>query len=328
MKAIIGNDIKLRWGIFKSDGSPEDLSTSNTLEVYIRYNLLNKLYKQDYTIEENYINIQFTADEQKHLGIYDLILSFTVLDEGIETGYSTYTVVKNCAFELVGNSEQVEEDIEIQFDSIVSGLSYSMLTEREKEEITENLISSGMFDDLVLDEKDPTVPDFVKEISEQDIENWNNKSDFSGNYNDLLDKPDIPTKLSELTNDSGFITQNDIPEETDPLFTAWNKDYNELTNKPYIPTKTSDLDNDSDFIIEEIDPSVPEWAKQPEKPVYSYNEITNKPDLFSGNYNDLSNKPLIPDAYDDADIRNQIDGINTILLGVDESLTILETNSI
>ena len=34
---------------------------------------------------------------------------------------------------------------------------------------------------------------------------------FSGSYNDLSNKPDIPTKTSELTNDSNFLTS--IPEE-------------------------------------------------------------------------------------------------------------------
>lgn len=34
------------------------------------------------------------------------------------------------------------------------------------------------------------------------------KSDFSGSYNDLADKPTIPTKTSDLTNDSGFLTSH------------------------------------------------------------------------------------------------------------------------
>ena len=33
---------------------------------------------------------------------------------------------------------------------------------------------------------------------------------FSGDYNDLTNTPDIPTKTSDLTNDSGFITADDI----------------------------------------------------------------------------------------------------------------------
>ena len=47
-------------------------------------------------------------------------------------------------------------------------------------------------------------------ISSSDITNWNNKSTFSGNYNDLTNKPTIPTKVSDLTNDSGFITDSKV----------------------------------------------------------------------------------------------------------------------
>ena len=50
-------------------------------------------------------------------------------------------------------------------------------------------------------------------ISASDITAWNNKSDFSGNYNDLTSKPTIPSKVSELSNDSGFITSGDVPQE-------------------------------------------------------------------------------------------------------------------
>ena len=40
---------------------------------------------------------------------------------------------------------------------------------------------------------------------------WNGKSDFSGSYNDLTEKPVIPTKVSQLTNDSKFLTS--VPAE-------------------------------------------------------------------------------------------------------------------
>lgn len=52
-------------------------------------------------------------------------------------------------------------------------------------------------------------------------------------------KGDIPTKTSELTNDSGFITSSDIPT---------------------IPTKTSQLTNDSGFITAADIPSAGEWV--------------------------------------------------------------------
>lgn len=60
-------------------------------------------------------------------------------------------------------------------------------------------------------ETDPTVPNHVKSITQANITSWNNKSDFSGNYNDLTNKPTIPvvpTNVSAFTNDVGYLTQH------------------------------------------------------------------------------------------------------------------------
>ena len=49
----------------------------------------------------------------------------------------------------------------------------------------------------------------------------------------------------------------------------------------------------------ETDPTVPSWAKSSSKPSYNYSEISGTPTLAnvatSGSYNDLTNKPTIPD---------------------------------
>ena len=58
-------------------------------------------------------------------------------------------------------------------------------------------------------------------------------SSFDGDYNSLTNKPTIPTKTSQLTNDSGFIT--------DAALTGYAKTTD-------IPTKTSQLENDSHYI--------------------------------------------------------------------------------
>jgi len=57
-------------------------------------------------------------------------------------------------------------------------------------------------------ETDPTVPSYVKNISQQDISNWNGKSNFSGSYNDLTDKPTIPSEVTETTVSNWGFTKN------------------------------------------------------------------------------------------------------------------------
>lgn len=61
------------------------------------------------------------------------------------------------------------------------------------------------------------------DITTENIMAWNSKSDFSGSYNDLSDKPTIPivpTNVSAFTNDSGYLTSY---TETDPTVPAWAK---------------------------------------------------------------------------------------------------------
>ena len=48
-------------------------------------------------------------------------------------------------------------------------------------------------------------------ITSTKVTEWNNKSTFDGNYNSLTNKPTIPTKTSQLTNDSGYLTS--VPSE-------------------------------------------------------------------------------------------------------------------
>ena len=53
-----------------------------------------------------------------------------------------------------------------------------------------------------------TNKDVLDSITALDISAWNAKSDFSGSYNDLTDKPTIPINVSQLTNDLSLATEN------------------------------------------------------------------------------------------------------------------------
>ena len=95
---------------------------------------------------------------------------------------------------------------------------------------------------------------YVAGLAPQEIEskNYYTKTEVDELINDVY----VPTKVSELENDTGYITGY---VETDPVFSAtsgqfelkseaFNGDYNSLTNKPVIPTKTSELTNDAGYI--------------------------------------------------------------------------------
>ena len=51
-----------------------------------------------------------------------------------------------------------------------------------------------------------TNSEVLDSITSEKIQSWNNKSEFNGNYNTLTNKPTLPVKLSDLTNDSNYIT--------------------------------------------------------------------------------------------------------------------------
>ena len=143
-------------------------------------------------------------------------------------------------------------------------------------------------------------------IGSTDYDTLNNKPKINGvelqgllSLDDIgaASSGDIPTKVSELENDTGFITEY---TETDPVFlasiaagitsadiTKWNNksdfsgDYNDLTNKPAIPvvpSKVSAFINDAGYLSTETDPTVPSWAKAPAKPAYTASEVGALPD--------------------------------------------------
>lgn len=71
--------------------------------------------------------------------------------------------------------------------------------------VTDGKISADDVDDT------NTVNKFVTSAEKQ---TWNNKSDFSGDYNDLTNKPTIPTvptNVSAFNNDAGYLTLSTLP---------------------------------------------------------------------------------------------------------------------
>lgn len=104
-------------------------------------------------------------------------------------------------------------------------------------------------DKLVLDELGKSIGDRLNYHLE------NHPQGFDGDYNSLINKPNIPTKLSQLTNDKGYITSADLDISQNHVH----------SNMSVLEGITSE--------------KVAEW---------------NNKSTFSGSYNDLTNKPTIP----------------------------------
>lgn len=92
--------------------------------------------------------------------------------------------------------------IDIPVGDLVSGL--------QSEITSSNKLASDLVDDSSSTNK------FVTSVEKN---TWNNKSDFSGNYNDLTNKPNIPSALSDLTDDSTHRLVSDTEKST------WNSKY-------------------------------------------------------------------------------------------------------
>ena len=132
-------------------------------------------------------------------------------------------------------------------------------------------------------------------VSAEDKTNWNNKSDFSGNYNDLTNKPELFSgSYNDLTNKptipdvSGFETKADANTKLTEA-----KSYTDTKVANLVGTAPTTLDT-----LEELATAIEENESVVEALNNAIGSKANISDLStvatSGNYNDLSNKPIIP----------------------------------
>lgn len=161
-------------------------------------------------------------------------------------------------------------------------------------------------------ETDPTVPLHVKEITTEDITNWNNKSEFDGDYNKLINTPNIPsvpTKVSELENDKNYLTT--IPSEyvTDAELNA--KGY--LTNIPSEYITETELSNKNyateTFVTNKIAEIEIGGGDIDTSNLATKEELATKVDKVTGK-SLIANSEITRLAsvtnYNDTDIRNQL----------------------
>lgn len=153
-------------------------------------------------------------------------------------------------------------------------------------------------------EVDPTVPFYVKQITRNDINNWNNKQ------NELVSGTNIKTINNNSLLGSGDITINPLYESgegidiTNNVISNTITSYEDLTDLPSIPTSTSELLNDSDYV--------------------SSSELSDV--AFSGSYTELSDTPTIPDST--SELINDSGFITNLVNDLTNYYTKTEVNSL
>ena len=146
-------------------------------------------------------------------------------------------------------------------------------------------------------------------ITDAERNTWNAKSDFSGNYNDLTNKPTIPSI-------NGLATETYVDEAVSGITVESIGALPDTTVIPTIPTNISSFVNDAGYLTEHqsldglasityvdaqidaidipfdlsdlVEDSAHRTVTDAEKATW------NAKSNFSGSYNDLTNKPTIP----------------------------------
>ena len=202
-------------------------------------------------------------------------------DEFVEAEAERDTIVNNLVTNGQSQIDDFIEDATIRVNNTISGAEGEMVQiGQEWDALKDEMEQYGGDVSQIQRDLNTHTSNTDIHVTAADKARWDagSGSGFSGDYNDLINKPTIPSKTSDLTNDSGFINQIKTINNESLIGTGnltidtFSGDYDDLTNKPTIPTKTSDLTNDSGFVVGSTLATV----------------------ATSGSYNDLTNTPTIP----------------------------------
>ena len=163
-------------------------------------------------------------------------------------------------------------------------------------------------------------------VTDKQIEQWN-KSNFTGDYNDLLNKPNLSAVATsgsyndlidkpELSLVATSGSYNDLTGKPELSLVATSGSYEDLSEKPTISTagqtgSYTDLINVPTFSKIAFSGSYNDLIDKPSNTsTGDYNDLINKPNLStvatSGSYNDLIDKP---DVYTKTEVDEKISSI-------------------
>lgn len=301
-----------------------DMVHDNTVRSYVRYDIYQNLSEQQKEIARENIGVNTNGDINVDLDNYYTKSEVDTLIDNIDIPDLNNYYTKNQVNKIVDDIPIPQYTSELELDNVYS------------KQQTDTLISTAINN---------------LEFPETDLSNYYTKEQTynKSEINDLIDNVNSgEVDLSNYYKKNETYSKYEVDTLVDGVET-FSGNYNDLTNKPDIYTKEQ-VDN----LIENVDVDLSNYYTKEQVynrnetysssqvdtlisqvPTFSgdYNDLTNKPTLSnvatSGSYNDLSDKPTIPTAtsqltldnvYSKSEIDLQITEINTTLGNINNIL--------
>ena len=188
-----------------------------------------------------------------------------------------------------------------------SGSTYTNMTTEEAIAGTnteERVISAKVLNDAI-DNKIPTIST-INNATLTIQKNGTTVKTFTANASENVTcNIEVPTKVSDLTNDSNFLTSTDISNKADSATTLSGYGITDAYTKTQVDTKISNLVNSAPETLDTLNELASALGNDPNFATTVATQIGNKANTSdlsgvatSGSYNDLSDKPTIPTVND------------------------------
>ena len=177
----------------------------------------------------SYINDYYWDTETQ-----DIILDY---DNSVDPS----NIVTSWSNPLTDSKVPSERLVKETIDNSGGGSSVSIVTSWEQTLSDSKVASEKLVKDTIDTKANATHTHTVSQVT--DFPNIPSKVSDLTNDSGFITSSSLPTKVSDLTNDSGFITSSSLPTKVSDL----TNDSGFITSSS-LPTKISDLTNDSNFI--------------------------------------------------------------------------------
>lgn len=183
MKKIrLGNDIQFNWSLLNSEGEPYNIEGADLRITYTTFRGVTEV--TNFSVSGNVVSWIFRGKDQKILGYYIVTLQQNAGEDNM------LTVDKCDAFRLVARScdaggETSCSHLQIETVDITSTLDVQQIATG----------GTAKWNEI--------------EGKPENFADWNAEE---GDEKFIANKPTIPSKTSELQNDSDFVTKNEIPD--------------------------------------------------------------------------------------------------------------------